>query len=197
MTSAPRAQRPNEQPGIFGDPWNEYATTASKVRMALVFVALLTLSILFAATASAWVSGFGPEPEQARAVADASKANDAGRVAQSPIPVLGPSSLTAAQAEEFAQRLRTSPYGYSSSVSLAAYDVVVDGSSRRSAPDSAMRVSETERGLAVTFSRDGGDYQVEFVCRGPGSEAGASCVAEADALEYAAAFVTFGEDAAD
>lgn len=179
---------------IFGDPWNEPATTAVKVRTTLAFLVFMALVILFAATASAWVSSLTPEPVQTRPAADAVKANDAGRTAQSLIPVLAPSGMSPAQADEFAQRLRVTPDGYFSRVSFAAYDLVVNGSTRRSGPaDSAIRLSQTETGLAAMFARDGADYQVEFSCRGPGSEAGVHCVSEAEALAVVAAFDPFAE----
>jgi hypothetical protein len=194
MTTAPRTQGRHEQPNVFGDPWNEPATTAVKIRTTLAFVAFLALIILFAATASGWVSDLAPEPAQPAAVA--SKANGAGRTAQSPVPVLAPSGMTAVQADEFAERLRSTPDGYFSRVSYPAFDMVVNGSLRRSGPaDSALRISETETGISAMFARDGADYQVEFSCRGPGSEAGASCITEADVRAIVETLAVIGEDA--
>ncbi len=187
----------HEPASIFGDPWNEPASTAVKIRTTLAFLAFLALVLLFAATASAWVSSLTPEPAQIGSAADAPKANDAGRRAQSPIPVLAPSGMTPAQADEFSQRLRATPDGYFSRVSFGDYDIVVNGSTRRSATaDSAIRFSETETGLAAIFARDGADYQVEFSCRGPGSEAGVRCVTEAQARAFVEGFTAFAEPGA-
>jgi hypothetical protein len=189
----------HEPAGIFGDPWNEPATAASGLRMSLVIGILVLAAIVFAATAAAWVSDFssqGAQPQPTVVEATAFTGDTRGGTQQSPVPVLAPGGMTAAQSEEFARRFRATPDGYFARVSFGAYDVVVNGSTRRSgAGDSAIRISETETGLAAMFSRAGADYQVEFSCRGPGSEAGARCITEDQARAFVAALIAYDGNA--
>jgi hypothetical protein len=185
---APYAGQHRQPSSIFDDPWNEPKTLAAKVRITLAFAAFLLLVILFAATASAWVSSLSDEA--APRPATTLKSNEASRLEQSPVAVLAPSGMSAAQADEFARRFRATPDGYFSSVAFGGYDVVVNASSARSARGAEISVSETETGLAVAFHRDGAEYQVAFSCRGP-----ANCISEAEARAVVAALVVLDEGA--
>jgi FlaG/FlaF family flagellin (archaellin) len=201
------APHPHRNPSPFGDPWNEPASTASKLRTTLAVAVFIILVALFAATATAWVSAISTTPgaqqglsapkNSARSDRTAS-AEDSRLTTGSGIGVLAPRNMTGDQTAEFTARFRATPDGYFSRVSFDSYDVVINGTKSVSAAGrsgatrdaSEIRISETENGLSATFNRDGANYLVEFSCPGPGNEAGVACIGEADARAFVANLVT-------
>jgi hypothetical protein len=115
----------------------------------------------------------------------------AARMDGAAVPVLAPGDLTREQAAGFAERFRATPDGYFARLSLTNLDVVLNGTRRYAvAPEregatatytSQVRISESETGLAASFSRFGADYEIEFSCRGPGGEETPDCITEAEA----------------
>jgi hypothetical protein len=114
----------------------------------------------------------------------------------SPAPVLAPGGLTMSEAAAFARSFHATPDGFFARVSLSRYDLVVNGSTSAAAASarglSEVRVSETETGLAAMFRRDGADYMLEFVCRGPGGETGARCATPEEARALTATLIRVG-----
>ena len=127
----------------------------------------------------------------------------AARFAGATVPVLAPVGLSADQVARFADTYRSTPDGYFARVGYDEYDVVMNGTRayavapQASEPITAeemrdWKVSESETGLSVTFSRYGADYSLDFVCRGAGDEESADCVEEEAAAEMARNLVAVG-----
>jgi hypothetical protein len=176
------------------------------VRKGEALIAAGVALALFAASAAALVAA-GPDPqapagaEQVAGRTAALTQDDALRIfgreaaakmATSPIPVLAPASLTREQAAELGRKFRATSDGYFASFHHGAYDVVFNGSKGAGAaaggadrPDaSRVRVSQEDTGLSTSFTLRGAEYQVEFACRGPGSEAGATCLTPDEARAF-------------
>jgi hypothetical protein len=192
---------------------------AAKRALQAAVVAALTL---IAASAAAWVSlrgepsavtdvqpGGDPTPErgvrQVEPVSAVAATFDADALATfnaAPTPVLTPSHLSAEGTAQFARTFRATPDGYFARVDLPGFDVVMNGSRAFGvAPESAgartgeisqLRISESETGLSAMFRRYGVDYQIEFVCRGPGDEAGVRCVTPEEARALVESLVAVG-----
>jgi hypothetical protein len=168
-TPTPVSVRPSA--GVFGDPWSEPPSAASKAARTLALVAAVAAAIVFSATASAWIDGFSSEPPVRLAAASlpepgggaALDAATLAKMATSPIPVLVPNTLSATQASEIARRFRAVPDGYFVRISYERYDVVLNGARAARAADAPqVQISESETGLSASFARDGGEYLIEF-----------------------------------
>jgi len=142
-------------------------------------------------------------PQIDRAAARALFGADAAtRFDRSVVPVLAPETITPEQAARFATSFRATPDGYFGRLPQAGFDVVINGTRAFAvAPPSAgapvrdmseVRISQSETGLAASFSRYGADYEVEFACRGAGDELGARCLSAEEARALVDALVPVG-----
>jgi hypothetical protein len=211
-------QNARPQPSI-GAPKPGPSPLAAKRALQAAVVVVLTL---IAASAAAWVGlrgepsavtdvqpGGDPTPERGvrqvepvSAIAATFDAEALAKFNDASTPVLAPSQLSPEATAQFARTFRATPDGYFARVDLPGFDVVVNGSrafgvapesaGARSGEVSQLRISESETGLSAMFRRYGVDYQIEFVCRGPGDEAGARCVTPEEARAVVEALVPVG-----
>lgn len=211
----PTVRRRGEAPS----PRPDRSPLAAKRALQGAVVLVLTLT---AASAAAWVSlrgeqtvvteterGSDPTPERgvrqvepAPAVAATFDADALARFNAASTTVLAPANLSPERTAQFARTFRATPDGYFARVDLPGFDVVVNGTrafgvvpesaGARSGEVSQLRISESETGLSAVFRRYGVDYQIEFVCRGPGDEAGARCVTPEEARAVVESLVPVG-----